>query len=293
MPGCDREPDIDPLDKMVVGEFQIIEVPRAERPFNGGPGITLNINFDADSAGIVLYNIDGEYYYQPVQIVHKLFLYLDGYYMTDDVAYLDRAEQYAAKLLELSELRNNARYFPYNFNFPLHKIETDMMRAPWYSGMAQGEILNAFVRLYIATEQVRYLEIAHEIFRSLIQFKGQYYPWTVDMDNSDYYWIEEYPLPISTQTINGFGYAVYGLYEYYLVTQDKTAEKLLKASLATLLHYFPQYRVPGEPSYYCLYHRIQHERYHRVHFWQMEYFYRITGHPGFKTLYEQFYSDFN
>jgi hypothetical protein len=189
---------------------------------------------------------------------------------------------------------DQARYFYHSHNFYLHEIETDVMIAPWSSGMAQGDVLSVFVRLYEATGKAEYLEVAHETFQSFTRFHGESTPWTVRVDSSDFYWIEEYPFEEGTQVLNGFIYGLSGLYDYYILTGDDTAKQLVRAALTTLNHYLPEYRDEGNASYYCLYHKINSPKYHiKDHLPQLEYLYKISGDPYFNTMYDLFYADYH
>ncbi|MFC1619779.1 D-glucuronyl C5-epimerase family protein [Candidatus Neomarinimicrobiota bacterium] len=287
-PADDSPPDLERMD------FSIIEIPREERIWSGQPRITLEIYFPADSQGIIIFQYHDSTYYHPMQLAHRQLWYMDSYYLTGEEEYLHRSELYAAKMLEYSMVTEQARYFYHSHDFFLHEIETDVMIAPWCSGMAQGDALSVFVRLYEATEKAEYLELAHQTFRSFTRFKGKSLPWTVRMDNDGYYWIEEYPFKGGTRVLNGFVYGLSGLYDYYILTGDNAAKELLQAALTTLYHYLPEYRVEGGASYYCLYHKLQSKVYHiRDHLPQLEYLFQITGDPHFETMYDLFYADYH
>lgn len=292
---CDDNTSDEQLPDMNRMDFSIIEIQREQRLWAGMPRITLEIYFPADSQGIITFTYHDSTYYHPMQLAQRLLWYLDSYYLTGIEEYLPRSELYAAKLLEYSMEIENARYFYHSHNFYLHEIVKDVMIAPWSSGMAQGDVLSVFVRLYKATSKEEYLEIAHQTFRSFIRLKGQSQPWTVRIDEDDYYWIEEYPLrDEGTQVLNGFIYGLSGLYDYYILTRDDTAKQLVQAALTTLYHYLPEYRDEGNASYYCLYHKINSPKYHiKDHLPQLEYLYKISGDPYFKMMYDLFYSDYD
>jgi hypothetical protein len=272
----------------------IIEIPREERLWAGQPRITLEIYFPADSQGIITFTYHDSTHYHPMQLAHRLLWYLDSYYLMGMEEYLQRSELYAAKMLEYSMVTEQTRYFYHSHDFYLHEIDTDVMIAPWCSGMAQGDALSVFIRLYEATGKEEYLEIAHQTFRSFMRLKGENRPWTVRIDEGDYYWIEEYPFKEGTQVLNGYIYGLSGLYDYYMLTGDDDAKKLVQASLTTLHHYLPEYRDKGNASFYCLYHKINSPKYHiKDHLPQLEYLYKISGDPYFENMYNLFVTDYH
>jgi len=79
-------------------------------------------------------------------------------------------------------------------------------------------------------------------------------------------------------------FAVYGLYEYWQLTRDRTARHLLEGALTTLKANVLRYRVPGGISYYCLRHRQQYEHYHFVHIKQLEMIALMSGDHYFADV---------
>ena len=271
--------------------FQIKELKGSERPFTWDKIAPLENDFPTDEGGIILYE---NKYYNPIQIANEGLFFIDTYRQTNNPEFLWRAEKYAHKLLELSVKASGALYFPYEFDFALHNIQSETLKAPWYSGMAQGEALSLLTRLYQITEKSEYLESADQVFKSFTNFRGNG-PWTVDIDENGYYWIEEYPNPnaASDHVLNGFIYGLYGVYDYYSLTGNIQSRAILNASLLTLKHYLPDFRNPGQISFYCLGHKQMSESYHRKHIKQLEMLYKITNDIFFKTMADKFYEDYH
>ena len=64
-----------------------------------------------------------------------------------------------------------------------------------------------------------------------------------------------------------------------------TACAVWEAALTTLKHYLPEFRRPGQKSYYCLEHRhIASDGYHLLHAGMMGHLYRLTGDPYFDAM---------
>lgn len=273
-----------------INKFNIIKLSDEKRPYVWETIAPLQPDSPTDQDGIILYL---NQYYHPVLIANTGLAYIDGYRKTNNQEYLNQAEKYAHKLQEISVVSRGAIYFPYANDFALHGINDDIMKAPWYSGMAQGQTLALFVRLYEVTNKKEYLETANKIFNSFTNLKGESNLWTVLVDNNGYYWIEEFPKDESDDTLNGFIYGLYGVYDYYELTKNQEAKKVFQGSLTTLKHYLPQFRVEGGISYYCLKHKKQDAGYHKKHIKQLNMLFSMTGDKFFKEMADNFYNDYH
>ena len=274
--------------------FKINQLEYKEFPYTNSNAYPLDNYYPQDTTGVIMFHFEGNYYYHPVQLAQRTILFIDGYTITDNPTYIERAELQANKLVEIAINYKDAIYFPYTFNFPLHGNKNETMYAPWYSGMAQGQSLSAFLRLYTFTGKPEYMEIANNIFNSFKYFRGEIDQWFSTIDGAEYLWFEEYPVePIQTHALNGFIFAIYGLYEYYMQTRSNECKQLLFGGLTTVKKYVEQYRNEGELSYYCLAHKVQSESYHRVHIDQMEMLYKMTGDEYFESMRELLYQDFH
>jgi len=183
-----------------------------------------------------------------------------------------------------------ALYAPYQFCYAVHGDSINTLTVPWYSGMAQGQMLTALCRLYEFTGQTEYLDMAQPVFESLKRLRGSTDKWVVFIDRDGYYWIEEYPVrnrPL--MVLNGFNSAVFGVYEYYLATGDKNARRLLELCLTTLKRYLPHYLNGVTTSWYDLVCSVEAPAaYHVLHAEQMLDLYRMTGDRYFHDMAEEF-----
>jgi hypothetical protein len=252
-----------------------------------------------DKDGIALYNYkDKGLYYQPVFLCLKALHFISSYIISNEKAYLKRADRYARKMVELADKHNGALFFPYKFDNPLSKKrpggEQIVMKAPWYSGMAQGQALSVFSRLYSLTKNQEYLEIAHKIFKSFLLREREDSPWVVYVDKKSYMWIEECPDKDRINILNGFIFGIYGVYDYYQVTKDERSKILFQAGVKTVKRYIHFFRNPGDRSWYCLgkFHKTT-PKYHNVHVKQLEMLYRMTGDEYFLKMSRRFYRDYH
>jgi len=309
------EPDItqpEVIPPIQLFEFDIHQLEYSELPYISDNPVSLEINYPTDLKGVIVFEVDGTQhhhsdkieskglivfedhvtqYYHPVQIVQKALKFVDSFYKTQDSLYLFRAKLYAEKLVEISVESDDALYFPYLFNFQLHNIKSEELIFPWYSGMAQGQVLSLFMRLYRVTGNNNYLEVGEKIFRSFTHQKGETDPWIAVSDTARYLWIEEYPMGDPPHALNGFIFAIYGLYDYYIIMKDSQSKELLRASLTTVKKYVNYYRNEGDLSFYCLKHNIRSSLYHRIHTEQLEMLFKITGDSFFKQMSDNFFND--
>jgi hypothetical protein len=239
-----------------------------------------------DSAGILMKEYNGEIFYNPVQIAQRALFFLSTYQITNDIIYLDWAEKYALKLIELSDRINQSLMFPYEFDFPLHGYNDFVMKAPWYSGMAQGQVLSLFSKLFSITNDNRYMEYSQQTFNSFfIEFDGfnNDNNWISAIDSAGYLWIEEYPFSPVNFTLNGFLFSIIGVHDFYKIKPEKDVYDLLNAVLTTAKYNLPKFRSVNDISYYCIAHKVQAKKYHFIHIEQIDYLYKMTNDDEFKN----------
>jgi hypothetical protein len=288
VPGADFEarvqemglPELDP-DTVFYDEYSVT-------PLDLGP---------EDADGVPLVDVDGTLYYHPVKIAQRGLRFVWSFEQTGDSAYLDYARRFASRLRLMAKVTSDgSRYYPYPFDLDLHHLPGEVLYAPWYSGMAQGQALSFLVRLYRLTGDEAYREAADSTFLTFLRPKtSTAHPteFTAHVDTTGYYWVDEYPMERQdNDTLNGFIYAVFGLYDYYRLTGDGRARQLILASLTTLRAYLPQFRVPGEPSYYCLRHQVQDPKYHKVHIGELHTLYIMSGDYYFQSMSDAFRRDY-
>ena len=286
----------DPLSQAKIDTFTIKELPENEMPYNSdGPEIDLNqesLQKNINLENGYSYLSENGKPYNPVTSSRIILDLLDSYNEKRNPAYLDKAETYAQSLIKSSVEDRGALFFPYNFTYKIH-FDQEEMPNPWYSGMAQGRALSIFSRLYKETGKKEYLEAAQKTFHSLeLVRKKDSKIWVALIGKDSYYWIEEYPTEEVDYTLNGFLYAVFGLYDYYLIDKNPQSQNLLNAALTTAKAYIPKYRNENKASWYRLRFKNRNPTYHRTHIVQMRYLYAMTGDEFFKNMADMFEKDF-
>jgi hypothetical protein len=258
--------------------MHLVPLAMKDRPYAGGPMAPLHAPRPVDAAGVPLFVMDGHRSYHPVVLDTRALQLLDAYRRSHDKRYLAAARAVADRLVRISRLVGGARYLPYRFDFALHGRADDVLRAPWYSGMAEGMALSVFTRLHAIEGRAEDLAIA-ATFEAALRPHGRKGPWVSYVDAAGYLWIEEYPGRHPDHTLNGFNFALFGLYDYAIETGDPDATRLFIGGLTTVLHYLPQFRNPGGLSNYCLRHLVVSAKYHGIHVAQLKALARMTGSP--------------
>jgi heparosan-N-sulfate-glucuronate 5-epimerase len=167
-------------------------------------------------------------------------------------------------------------YFDWDYRTPL--------RAPWYSGLAQGQGISVLVRAHAETRNGAYLDAAAQAlkcFDATVDRGGVGY-----VDPEGNYWIEEYivhPAP-PTHILNGFMWASWGLWDYVLATGDPKVRGLFDKSVETIAGKLAGF----DTGYWSMYEQsgtrmrmLASPFYHALHIVQLQVLYRITGKPAF------------
>lgn len=224
-----------------------------------------------DGTGVRMFTFAGEtkQWNHPVGQAQYVMHNLNSYRITQDPIYLDIAAKNAQRLVDRRVVSGGAWYYPYDFDFAVHGDTTQTLRAPWYSGMAQGQALSAFVRLFEYTQDPQWQAAADATYGSLRQPPEGEAPFASWVDEAQRLWLEEYPrYPVdrSEKVLNGHIYALFGLHDYWNLTQSAEVRDLALGALRTVELTVPtEFRRPGGASVYSLWHKYPTFTYHNVH----------------------------
>jgi len=247
-----------------------------------------------DEQKVSMYRRGGIIYDHPVRQAQYMLTRLNTYLLNQDERYLERSVRHAERIMSYAERTENGTFMPYQFGFDVHG--RDPVPAPWYSGMAQGQVISAFILLHNETGEARYLDFATELFQSFLHHKDDSgAPWVTRVDDTGHLWFEEYAKDdYADFTYNGHIFATFGLYDYYLATGDPDALALFQGGVTTIRHYIDEIRNPGEISSYCLHHPdVKSRTYHNVHIRELKALSRITGDPVFEAYSALLLQDFD
>ena len=115
----------------------------------------------------------------------------------------------------------------------------DTLRAPWYSGLAQGQGISLLLRAAAASGKNDYLDAARSAFESLSRTSAE--GGVLFVDEFQDVWIEEYIVTPPTHILNGFIWAVWGVYDYSLTFPTSQARDLFNRCVETLTKNLARY----------------------------------------------------
>jgi heparosan-N-sulfate-glucuronate 5-epimerase len=156
------------------------------------------------------------------------------------------------------------------------------LKAPWYSGLAQGQGISLLVRAYRQTGEEIFLETAKRAFATFEKSMGE--GGVTFADERGDLWVEEYIVSPPTHILNGFMWASWGIFDYFLATQSRIAADLFAASTATIRKNLQRYDL----GFWSLYEQsgkripmMASPFYHRLHIAQLRVMRTLTGEEIF------------
>lgn len=159
---------------------------------------------------------------------------------------------------------------------------SQILRAPWHSGLAQGQGVSLLLRAHAVTKDERFSGAAAEAMRSLmapVDEGGTLWTWP---DGG--VWIEEYIVDPPTHILNGNVWALWGIWDFMLATGDEAAAEFFDKAIDTLKNRLGHY----DTGYWSLYDvsgkklpMLASPFYHRLHVAQLRVLHRMTDDPLF------------
>lgn len=182
---------------------------------------------------------------------------------------------------------------PNSFGVPVwnHRFDWEYrtpLKAPWYSGLAQGQGISLLVRVAQETGRPEYLAAAAQAFISFsksIQEGG-----VVFIDDQGNVWFEEYIVSPPTHILNGFIWAAWGVYDFFLATKEEAAQRLFKQAVETLRQNLDRYDL----GFWSLYElsgtrlpMVASPFYHQLHVTQLRLMHQLSGDEIFSRYAER------
>ena len=242
-----------------------------------------------DANGVVKLKRGDGYYYHPVGSA-QCGLKAYGRYLRGDKSALQEAIRYADNLLTLQNKEGAYEYpFPY-----VYYLTGETLAPGWVSGMAQGQALSLLARVFMATGEPVYLNSGRKALSFLLTpvAHGGVMTTLEDLDPSlsRYIFFEEYISAPSNYTLNGYLFALLGLYDWSRLPSDINARQSLaddyfRKGIETLIPLLPYYDAGSWSSYdlgYITFGAKQpnlSNSYHGVHIYLLNAIYSVTGIP--------------
>lgn len=147
---------------------------------------------------------------------------------------------------------------------------------PWISAMAQGQIISVLLRAYQLTEDAEFFNTAERALRTFHHATHDGGVTWTDAEGLVFY--EEYPTEPPTHVLNGHVWAMFGVYDYYRVTNSQDALNLFNAGVSTVKTYLPRF----DTGYWSKYDLVSKPgfapiRYQYYHIELLRVLYEITG----------------
>ncbi len=240
----------------------------------------LNYPEKMDENGIPLWRTSNEpYFYHPIVIAQYALGIYEHLYQSDFKDYRLKEKFFnQVKWLKenFTEIECGKVWLIY-YDIPLYK-----MVKPWYSALAQGEVISVLTRAYLLNEDETLLSICEDAIK----------PFLVEVKNGglvnyfdDIPVFEEYPSRYKTVAVlNGFIFSLFGLYDFYLVSKNKNAEHLFRQGIDSVKKLLPYY----DTGYWARYYLFDYPKeyvasftYISIMFEQLKVLYYLTGEEIF------------
>lgn len=259
-----------------------------ERAFVGGLGeyyqdFSQKANYPGpyDSDGVPLLNYRGRIgkQYNPIAVAQyglgNYNLYRESGQVERRPKFL-KAADWLVEHLEINEY--GIPVWQHHFGWEYREI----LKAPWYSALAQGQGISLVVRAFADTGDRIYLDAGHSAFKAFlaeVNNGGVSY-----RDENGNIWFEEYLVSPPSHILNGFIWALWGVYDYYLATEREEAKRLFQDATSTITANLWRYDT-GFWSLYDLSRTLLRPMaspfYHRLHIAQLSAMHRLTGNQVF------------
>ena len=179
--------------------------------------------------------------------------------------------------------QNSGGLWVWNHHFDWDYRET--LKAPWYSGLAQGQGVSLLLRAYAHSARNQYLSVAQRAFVPLTRSIAD--GGVLFEDDDANLWIEEYLVDPPTHILNGFMWALWGVFDFWRAQEDSSAKTIFDRGVETLLRHLKKY----DTGYWSLYEQsgtrlkmLASPFYHRLHIVQLQVMAKLTGERGFEEV---------
>jgi len=146
-----------------------------------------------------------------------------------------------------------------------------------YSALTQGEAISALVRAWKETRKKKFIDCAHKAYDVLVM--------PVSRGGVTFYlregvFLEEFPVHEKNTILNGWVSALFGIYDYSLVTGKGRVKRLFQRSMKTLKKHIHSY----DNGYWSLYDQrgnLSSPFYHELHISQLNALWLVTRDKAF------------
>jgi len=242
-----------------------------------------------DAAGIPMLDYHGVIglQYNPMAIAQWGLANYNRYSETSDEARWQKTLKVADWLV--ANLEQNAHgLWVWNHHFDWEYRDT--LQAPWYSGLAQGQGVSLLLRAHAHShsKDEKYQRAAEKAFVAMTRPIAE--GGVLFEDEEKNLWIEEYLVDPPTHILNGFMWALWGVFDFWLARADASAKELFDRGVETLVHNLARF----DTGYWSLYEQsgtrlkmLASPFYHQLHIVQLRVMSKLTGDARFAAVAER------
>ena len=243
-----------------------------------------------DAAGIPMLDYHGliGLQYNPIAIAQWGLANYNHFCATGDQARWQKTLK-AADWLAANLEQNSHGLWVWNHHFDWEYRDT--LKAPWYSGLAQGQGVSLLLRAHAHSRslgvryQDQYQSAAEKAFVALTKPIAE--GGVLFEDEEENLWIEEYLVDPPTHILNGFMWALWGVFDFWLARADAPAKEVFDRGVETLIHNLDRF----DTGYWSLYEQsgtrlkmLASPFYHQLHIVQLRVMSKLTGDARFAAV---------
>ena len=230
-----------------------------------------------DKNGVLLSKIPytDNFDYYPIFMARYSLGNLEMYLETKDTKYegvfLNQVDWLLKNLVD----KHDFAVWEHHYNLPYYNFNP-----PWIHGLGQCLGMTALLKAYQISGEDVYLEASKKIYRSFeieISEGGVKF-----IDDNNNVWLEEYAIIPPPHVLNGFITILFGIHEFYRITNTEKAQNLFNVGIKTLIENLWKFDL----GYWSLYNLLQKypspSNYHSLHIRQLNVLYELTGENIFK-----------
>lgn len=251
----------------------------------------IQISYDENNLPIVDYGtLEGQEigkHYNPITITQYSDKFYEKYLKDGDESSKINFLKHMDWLVNNSVNIGNYSFFEYTFPFPYS--DTYQLKAPWYSGMAQGEVVPRLIKAYQITENKTYLDTARNALNVLfIDINNPCNCGVTIKSSNDGWWYEEYANGTENgpRVLNGMMFTLLGIYDYYNLTKDPQSYYLFEQGMLSLTKNLHIYEKNSTHSFYDN-QGFESPSYHIIHVDLLGKLYEVTKNEILKQYYDK------